>query len=336
MKLDGVYLNSWGYIEPRNFLLTDEIEDQLSETYERLKLSKGRLFLQTGIKRLGYWPIGTKPSTIAVGAALKTCDYQDSDLLIHASVCRDFLEPATAALIHHELGLSERCQFYDLSNACLGVMSSVLTAGSMIKAGVIKKALIVSGENSGPLLLKTLDLLKKDHSLTRKSIKKYMASLSIGSAGVALVISNQPSEHSFRVIGGSTLSDSSAVPLCQGSGSLDELTMETDSEKLMEAGIKLAKKNFSEFLDELSWTREMIKCYVPHQVGIHHRHHLLNQLEVSEDFTTFDQFGNTGSAALPLTFMKLLEAQSIKKNDKIAFLGIGSGLVSTMLGVEKC
>ena len=41
-----------------------------------------------------------------------------------------------------------------------------------------------------------------------------------------------------------------------------------------------------------------------------------------------------GSAALPLTFIKAMESGKVSKGDRLALLGIGSGLHSIMLGVQ--
>jgi 3-oxoacyl-[acyl-carrier-protein] synthase III len=57
-------------------------------------------------------------------------------------------------------------------------------------------------------------------------------------------------------------------------------------------------------------------------------------LPLDRDYQTFETYGNTGSAALPLTLMKASDAKFFKKGDKVALLGIGSGLTSTMLGLE--
>lgn len=57
-------------------------------------------------------------------------------------------------------------------------------------------------------------------------------------------------------------------------------------------------------------------------------------LPLDRDFQTYEQFGNTGSAALPFTLMKASESGLIRPGDKVALLGIGSGLSSTMLGME--
>jgi 3-oxoacyl-[acyl-carrier-protein] synthase III len=175
-KFNNTVIESFGYYLPESVMTSDEIEDRLTPVYDRLKLPKGRLELQTGIKSRRYWDRGAKPSDLSTRAALecfKTSSIRrdNIDLLIHASVCRDFLEPATASVVHRNLELKSTCNFFDLSNACLGVMSSILLAANMIENGAINSALIVSGENGGPLLFETIDQLNNDTSLTRKSIK---------------------------------------------------------------------------------------------------------------------------------------------------------------------
>lgn len=340
MIFQHLRLHSYAYEEPEIFMTSDEMEEKLAPLYERAKLPAGRLELQTGIKRRGFWPKGTRPSTIASKAAekiLKRFPREQIDLLLHASVCRDFLEPATAAQVHHNLKLSPHCMISDLSNACLGVLSSILMAGQMIERGVIKTALIVSGENAGPLIEETLSHLLNDPKMDRKRIKPYMASLTIGSAAVAFLITHSSlAPDSPKILGGTTLTDSSAVELCQGDGSTNGLMMETDSEALLKAGVKLAQDNWTKAREVLGWKNEMVDKIIPHQVGTAHRLAMLTELglPLDRDFQTFEQFGNTGSAALPLTLIKASEANFFKPNDKIALLGIGSGLTSTMLGME--
>ena len=340
MRFNHLRLHSFAYEEPELYLTSDEIEVQLSDLYERAKLPAGRLELQTGIKRRGFWKKGTPPSSIATKAAekiLKSFPREKIDLLLHASVCRDFLEPATAAKVHFNLRLSPHCMISDLSNACLGVLSSILMAGQMIERGVIKTALIVSGENSGPLLEETINYLKNDPGMDRKKIKPFIASLTIGSAGVAFLLTHDSlAPNGTKILGGSTLTDSSAVELCQGDGSSHGLMMETDSEALLKAGVKLSLANWEKCLSVLEWNNSDVDKIIPHQVGTAHRHAMLTQLglPLDRDFQTFELFGNTGSAALPFTLMKAAENNFFKAKDKVALLGIGSGLTSTMLGLE--
>ncbi len=48
------------------------------------------------------------------------------------------MEPATAAGVHHALGLSPTAMFLDVSNACLGLLNGMLLLAEGIEAGAIK------------------------------------------------------------------------------------------------------------------------------------------------------------------------------------------------------
>ena len=126
MRYNNVYIESLGYALPENVLTTVEIEDKLKPLYERLKLPYGRLEQMSGIKERRYWSNGTMPSdvsTIAAKSALKKAphiDKADIGCILHTSVSRDFLEPASANVVHDSLGLRDDCIVYDISNACLG------------------------------------------------------------------------------------------------------------------------------------------------------------------------------------------------------------------------
>jgi 3-oxoacyl-[acyl-carrier-protein] synthase-3 len=294
--------------------------------------------MQTGIKTRGVFH-DKLPSDISTAAAkelFKTSDVHalEIDLLIHASVCRDFLEPSTASVIHDKLGLRGDCLSFDLSNACLGVMSAIQVAGDMLKAGTIKNALIVTGESSKPLLSKTIETILADNSINRKSIKKYFANFTIGSAGVALCLSanelNDQNEKKYpEFLKSLSLSDTSAHTLCQGGGTADSLVMETNSEELMQRGVALAKKNWDQFKSEIDGDIDHIIC---HQVGIHHRDFMYKALDLNLDLDhmSFDKYGNTGSAALPITLAIAAKRNLISKGQRVCLLGIGSGLHTQM------
>lgn len=342
MKFNHVVISSFAYYLPENIMTSEEIEERLAPLYERLKLPRGRIELMTGIRERRFWPPGTMPSDLSTQAARNlfaknVVEPQQIDLLIHASVCRDYLEPSTSSIVHHNLNLPSETMFFDLSNACLGVMSSMVIAANMIENGQIKHALIVSGENGGPLLMETMDMLLKDHSITRKSIKKYIANLTIGSAAVAFTVSHREAVKSgHALLGGVALADSAANVLCRGNGNTSSLMMETDSEELMLAGVALAEKTWEATKRELGWTNMDVDCFVGHQVGVAHET-LLKQtlkLENCPTFATYPFLGNTGASALPVTLCLYDEQKKIPAGSRVALLGIGSGLNSIMLGVQ--
>jgi len=342
MKFNSVFIESFAHHLPDKVITSDELEARLAPLYERIKLPAGRLELMTGIRERRMWDVGTRPSELSAQAAKKTLDKSNIskdqiEILIHASVCRDFLEPATASVVHHHLGLSPKCMIMDVSNACLGVLSSFLLVANMIESGAIKCGMVVSGENSAPLLEETINFFLNDTSITRKSIKKYFANLTIGSAAVGYILTHKdlaPNGH--KILGGASMTKSDANKLCQGDGSRDSLMMETESEELLHAGIELATSTWDETKKILNWNNDTPDWIITHQVGKAHEAITFDKLNISLDkaFANYQTLGNTGSAALPSALSQLSESGKIKKGDLVALLGIGSGLSSTMLGVQ--
>ena len=187
MRYHTVCLESIGYTLPDEIVTSAEIEERLSPLYERLRLPPGRLELITGIRERRFWAPGTVPSDKSAETAEKTIvaagiDRREIGALIHGSVCRDHLEPATACRVHHLLNLPSSCQIYDLSNACLGLLNGVVQVANMIELGQIRAGLIVGTESSRSLVETTIAELNANTSLTRETIKPALASLTIGSA----------------------------------------------------------------------------------------------------------------------------------------------------------
>ncbi len=347
MLYKNVSIAGIGYELPSNVVSSAEIEKRLSPLYKRLNLPNGRLELMTGIRERRFWDDGTKPSDIAINAGRKAIENSGVapdkiKALFHASVCRDFLEPATANVVHRGLSLPDDATLFDISNACLGVLSGMTMVANMIEAGQIEAGLIVSGEMGETLVNGTIETLNKDTSLTRQDVKPAFASLTIGSAGVAVLLAeSRLVEGSRKLLGGVARSATEHNQLCKsdgdsGIGSGASPLMSTDSERLLYAGCALAAETFPLFKKELGWENDDITRAFTHQVGVAHKKLMYEKIafDASRDFSTVEFLGNTGSAALPTTFALAIEEGLVNDGDKIALLGIGSGLNSVMLGLE--
>jgi len=342
MRFANVVIESMGYAVAPDCWSSADIEEKLEPLYERLKLPHGRLELMTGIRERRFWPEGTLPSSASAKAGadvLKRTNIQHDqiDLVIHAGVCRDRLEPATAAYVHRELGLKGHTQFLDVSNACLGFLNAIVLAGALVEAGQARAALIVSGENGRPLVEKTLATLLSN-PWTRREIKPFFANLTIGSGAVAAVICHRSlAPEGARVIGGVAEAATEHNTLCEGDTGLGgALEMLTDSEELLVAGVEVARKTWGRFKEETGWNEQTADRIICHQVGSMHRLKLFETLglDLEKDFSTFQNFGNMGSVSLPFTLARAVEEGAVKKGDKAALLGIGSGISSMMLAVE--
>jgi 3-oxoacyl-[acyl-carrier-protein] synthase III len=337
--LSGIAVESLAWAEPPMVVTSAAIEERLRPLYERLRLPEGRLELMTGIRERRFWPMGTLPSHAAAAAGRLVLERSrlpkdEVDAVIHCGVCRDRLEPATASTVHHLLELGGHCESFDLSNACLGVLSGIQVAGALIQAGQARSVLLVSGENGLPLLEHTLrTLLESD--LNRNTIKPYFANLTIGGGAVGLLLcdASRAGEAAIRLGRGTVMTDSQANALCQGDSAGEELSMMTDSEALLKAGVVLASRTWEAFRAHTGWDADTPQRVICHQVGRRHQLALFEALgiDAAKDFSTFATWGNVGSVSLPLTLGMARKTGALKAGEPAALLGIGSGLVCMML-----
>src|SRR5476649_109910 len=208
MLFQNTCIESLAVALPDEILTSAAIEARLRPLYERLKLPEGRLELMTGIRERRVWPAGTRPSNASAAAgkavlAKSALRAEQVELFIHSAVCRDMMEPATAAFAHRKIGLPGTAQIFDVSNACLGFLNSLTIAAGLIESGQIKCALVVAGENGGPLVEQTLQTLLTQ-PLDRNGIKPFFANLTIGSGAVAAVVCHRElvKGRAHRLLGG--------------------------------------------------------------------------------------------------------------------------------------
>lgn len=347
MRYENVCLEALGYSLPEEILTSDDIEARLAPLYQRLKLPPGRLELMSGIRQRRLWPRGMRPSAHSVVSGQRAIESSGIDrrhigALIHGSVCRDYLEPATACSVHDQLELSEDCLVYDVSNACLGLLNGVVQVANMIELGQIRAGLVVGTEDSRQLLESTIDALNRDTSLTRQSVKPAFASLTIGSASAALLLVHKEISRSASALTSVVArAHTHHHELCQGGQEASDvgssaILMQTDSERLLQEGIAAGVATYARFLAECGWSPDEFDKTICHQVGGAHRKLMLQSLALApeRDYATYPWLGNTGSAALPVTLALAAESGFVASGDRVALLGIGSGINCLMASVQ--
>lgn len=340
MRYQHVCLEAFGYLLPDEVVTSAELEARLAPAYERLRLPPGRLELMTGIRQRRFFPAGARPGRLSAASAELALEASGVDrrhvgALVHGSVCRDYLEPATACGVHHALRLPAPCLVYDTSNACLGLLTGLLHVANMIELGQIRAGLVVGSECGRTLVENTIARLNADATIDRQSVKQFVASLTIGSASVAMLLCDRElSQTQNRIAGAAALAHSHDHGLCQSDGL--EAFMRTDSEQLLAGGVAAGAATFARFLDELSWRRTDVGRTICHQVGAAHRRQMFQALELDErlDFSTFETLGNTGAAALPITMALAAQSGWLAPGERVALLGIGSGINCQMIGVQ--
>ncbi|GFO53723.1 3-oxoacyl-ACP synthase III [Geomonas sp. Red276] len=346
MKYSKVFIESFGYELAPVVVTSAELEARLEPLYKTLHFAPGQLQALTGIRERRWWEPGfplSKGALAAARKALTAAGLSGADLgaLLYTGVCREQFEPATACRVAAGLGISGQAAVYDLSNACLGVLNGILEVANRIELGQIRAGLVVSCESARDINDIMIERMLADRGM--ENFASSLATLTGGSGAVAVLLTDGSFSNSGRrrLRGGVALTAPEHHNLClwgvqpDGHGGFIQ-SMSTDAVSVMNYGVELGVKTWANFLPEVGWTDSDVDRVICHQVGSAHQSAILKTLGIplQKDFTTYEFLGNMGTVSLPLTAALADERDVLCEGDRVAMLGIGSGLNCLMLGVD--
>ncbi|MFI5349529.1 MAG: 3-oxoacyl-ACP synthase III [Elusimicrobiota bacterium] len=336
MKYTKVRLDALAYELAPNVVTSSELEKRVEPVYKALHFPLGQLEALTGIRERRWWDAGFRLQDGAAKAGRKSIQQAgitaaDLGALIYAGVCRDGSEPATACGVAAALGVGRECAVYDISNACLGVLSGIVDIANRIELGQIKAGLVVSCESAREINDSMIASMIK--TPTMEHFKLSIATLTGGSGAIAVLLTDGSfGKDGHKLLGGTIQSAAEHWDLCRWERDF----MRTDATAVLKNGVELARGTWKDFLTTLGWTAQQVDKTICHQVGGPHRAAVLKAFGVSEekDYSTYEHLGNIGTVSLPLTAALADERGVLNKGDRVGFLGIGSGLNCMMLGWE--
>ena len=351
VRYERVRLGAIGFQLAPVVVSSEELELQLEPTYQALGLPTGQLVSLTVIEERRWWEPGTRLADATARAAKHALDQGGISAdrigaLVYAGVCREGFEPATATAVAARLGITTCASVYDVSNACLGVMNSILDLANRIELGQIEAGLVVSAESAQTIVEETIEHLNQAPSL--EAFVPALATLTGGSGAVAVLLVSEDAVHNEhelpRLRGGVTTVAPEHHDLCrwgvhpdpQGRLGVRLEKMSTDSIGVLNHGVELGTDTWKRFLTAMNWSQSEVDRTICHQVGAANRESFLQAIEMSaeRDFITFPWLGNIGTVSLPLTAALAHERELLQRGENVAWLGIGSGLVCLMIGWE--
>ncbi len=345
MKYTNVNIAAFGYELAPVVVSSSELEKRLEPVYRKLHFQRGQLEALTGIYERRFWPVKHTMHAEAAKAAQKALTksnipIDDIGMVIYGGVCRDNLEPATACAVADKIGASANAIVFDISNACLGVLSGMIQVANAIELGQIKAGIVVSCESSRQIVDTTIERLLKNPDM--EMFKQTIATMTGGSGAIAVVLTAKDlSDSGHTLLGGAIKNSVENHKLCTwgpdtGIPASGLNIMQTDSIGVLNNGVLLGKTTYEAFKKELSMPENKPDKVICHQVGSAHQKTILETLNIpiEKDYTTFQYLGNIGTVSLPITAAIAGERDYIQKNDIVGFFGIGSGLNCMMLGIE--
>ncbi|NLX13476.1 MAG: 3-oxoacyl-ACP synthase III [Phycisphaerales bacterium] len=345
MLYSHVFLESLGYELAPNVVSSADLEQRLAPLYRQLKIPSGQIEALTGVRERRWWDARQSMCDGSIQAGRKALDAaglpaEEIGMLIYAGVCRDQLEPATACAVADGLRLSGQAEIYDVSNACLGVINGMIQVANAIELGRIRAGMVVSCESARQIVEMTIERMISRGDMN--TFRRCLATMTGGSGAVAVVLTDESITHGgHRLLGGMVRNAARFHPLCRwgpdtGIPATAPMVMDTDAPAVLENGVALGQQTWRDFLAELGWTNDHVDRVICHQVGTGHRLAILNAIGLppDRDFSTVEFLGNIGTVSLPITAAIAEQRGFLQSGQRVAFLGIGSGLNCLMLGLE--
>ena len=265
--------------------------------------------------------LALKAARKAIAAA--AIDASEIEMVVVGTVSGDMPFPSTAVIIANALGL--RCCAFDLSAACSGFMHALAMGDNAIRAGMVRKALIIGAEALTTIV----------------NWQDRGTCILFGDGAGAAVLGRAKDGDESRLGKVHLHSDGSlATALCiPAGGSRTELTPELLAQhqnKVHMTGnviFKHATRNLAavaqEALESAGWNPDEVDHVIAHQANLRILDACLKRCGMASDklFVNLDRYGNTSAASLPIALDEASAQGLLKKGDKLLFLALGGGLV---------
>jgi 3-oxoacyl-[acyl-carrier-protein] synthase-3 len=274
--------------------------------------------------------------SLAIGAArdcLAHSRYSGADLevVISASITRYVdgethrFEPPLSLSIKQAIG-APRATSFDISNACAGMLTGVFLLNDMIRRGVIRRGMVVSGERITGLGENAAKDIRSIFSLQ-------LASLTLGDGGAAVIVERAPADHAGIVLAGfTTLADHSRLCLGLPAWHQPGARMFTRARKIHEVAMEQGPPLLEEVLALGGVRLGEVDWFIPHQTSvraIRSGEKVLAQHageHPKHTAITVDKLGNTASTTLFIALHEYLSEGQIHGGDKVLLLSVASGL----------
>lgn len=303
---------------PEKILTNAELAKKVDTTDEWIEQ-------RTGIKERRIAAKGEKTSDMATRAAeraLKMAGIAGSDIdaVILATTTPDQVFPATAVTVQDNIGMGDKGFAFDVQAVCSGFVYALSIADNFIKAGQIRRALVIGAEHFTSLLDwndRTTCVLFGDGAGavvleaddTAKGTKEDRGILSTH-------LHSEGTHRGLLYVDGGPSSTGTIGHVKMNGKEVFRHAVTRMSEVVMES---LAANNISP--SEIKWL-------VPHQANKRIIDSTAEKLELAPEkvVLTVSKHGNTSAASIPLALTEAVEDGRIKKGDLILMEAMGGGL----------
>jgi 3-oxoacyl-[acyl-carrier-protein] synthase III len=296
----------------------------------KFKYPSGHFESKSGVRKRYFAELSDTAASLGAKAAMRALQsaqlsLMDIDCLVAASATMDQGMPSNAALIHHELGLSNSgIPAFDVNASCLGFLVALDTISWAIAAGRYRRVLIVASDIASC-------------GLNWDSIE---SSAIFGDGAAAAVVGLSEGSGS-KILSADLQTYSAGVSYCNIPAGGTRYHPSRINEPFIplttfrmngKAVFKLASEHLPDFLEKLlacaGIRQEDLDWIVPHQASHLALSHITKRLGFIKEkvINIFPEHGNQVAASLPTTLDIAIKDGRIRRGQHILLLGTGAGL----------
>lgn len=279
------------------------------------------IYARTGIKQrhvISEHESTSSMAEIASNRALQAAgvDASDIDLVIVGTSSPDRVFPSTACILQDKLGAGD-CIAFDVQAACSGFIYALGIAHQFIKAGSVKKALIIGAEANSRIL---------DYTDRSTCV--------IFGDGAGAVVAEATEEQG--ILSTHLYSDGQHQNLLYINNPIKDQKQDGEQAYLTMHGndvYKVAVKTLSRIVDETLEANNMEKSdvdwLIPHQANIRIISSVAKKLGMPMErvVLTIENQGNTSAASVPLALDIAVKDGRVKPGDTVLMEAFGGGFV---------
>lgn len=340
MLVEGPLVGRGGHVA-RFDSIGIKLPERRLTTYELMASTRHRTHIDlerlTGIRERRVCSEGEDSLTLAVDAARDCLSRSrrtsaELEVIVYAGITRYVggtsyrFEPPLALSIKEAIG-APRAMAFDLSNACAGMLTGVFLLDDLIRRGVIRCGMVVSGEFISGLGTNAAREIRSIYS-------KQLASLTLGDAGAAVIVERAPegATGGIALAAFTTISEHSRLCLGLPAPHSPGARMFTKARSIHRVAMQDAPPLLEELLAAGRLRLGDIDWVIPHQTSA--RAIRAGERELAARFgerpkhtvINIEDRGNTASTTHFVALHRYLDEGRFARGDKVLLLALASGL----------
>ncbi len=306
------FIVSSGSYLPKKIMTNKDLESIVDTSDEWIEQ-------RSGIKQRHIAAEDETTSDMAVQAARKAIEasglsVQDIDGIIVATTTPDLTFPSVAVKVQSALGIPAGIAF-DVQAVCTGFVYALATADNFIKAGQLKKVLVIGAEKMSAVL---------DWSDRTTCV--------LFGDGAGAVILEAGDEEEGGILSTHLYADGNYKDILYTNGGVSTTGKSghivMHGREVFKHAVKLMSGAVTAALEENNMQASDIDWLVPHQANARIIEATAKKLNLSMDkvVMTVAHHGNTSAASIPLAFDQAMREGKIKAGEYVLFEALGGGL----------